>query len=132
MEDHAARSFDEVREHVHPLLPNPGAYELVHMAFDIDPRSQTASKATIKLRAKGTGTIRAFEFTAITSTDYGPLQLPTPLGTGIWLVDITYRQWSQQSVEVLQDYEEAPVLFWAAGVREVTQPSDGNGTGDAE
>ncbi len=121
MKDDSARPWRELNEHVHPLLPDPERYELIHASFDIDPDMQTVTAVRLTLRSKDKQTIRTFEFSGFSSPDHGPLQLPVPYGRGIKLIDITYRQWSNLKVEVLHNYEEAPAMFWASSVREITQ-----------
>ena len=113
-------SIQEVKEHIHPILENPDEYQMVNISFDIDQDSQSFKSLRLTLRSKSDDRERKFKFEGISFPGFGSLQLPRPFGTGIYIVDIRYRQWAKKKIEVLQNYEELPELFWCESVEEVT------------
>ena len=109
-----ALTYEEVIEHLHPLSPRPSQSRLTRITYDFDPEAQRIVSVEAQIRVGGE--LRSLWFRNVWSnTNWGELRLAYPLGSGILVVDVSYRGW-EHKVIVVGDDEEHHTLFGAATV----------------
>jgi hypothetical protein len=111
-----AMTYEEIVEHLHPLSPMPSQSRLTRIAYIIDPASQRIASVEASLQLGRE--LRVLRFCDVWSnTDWGALRLAYPFGSGILVVDVSYRGWEHKIIAVGDD-EEYSTLFGAAAVEE--------------
>lgn len=117
-----ALTYEEIVEHLHPLSPRPSQSRLTRIAYDFDPECQRiVSVETYLLVGRE---IRVLQFRDIWSnTDWGELRLAYPFGSGILVVDASYRGW-EQTIMAVGDDEQYRTLFGASAVEELGTVGD--------
>lgn len=106
-----ALTYEEIVEHLHPLSPQPSQSRLMRIAYDFDPEGQRIISVEAHLRIDHA--VRVLQFHDIWSNaELGELRLAYPFGSGILVVDVSYRGWEQR-IMVVGDDEEYRTLFGA-------------------
>lgn len=113
---------EEIRNHQHPLLPNPHEheYQVVKYEVDVDPDRQGVTCIILTLRSGG-GALRRLRFLAPSIPQFGPLQLPLGLDSGsVYVVDTGFRGWdSRARIEVGSLSEDQSTFFYAEQVEDL-------------
>lgn len=110
-------THEEIRQHQHPLLPNPSDYRVVRYEVDVDPDAQTVTSLVLTLRS-ASGEVRRLRFVQPTIPEFGPFQIPLGLFAGsVYIVDTTFRGWeSRARIEVGSMADDQPTFFYAQRV----------------
>jgi len=112
---------EEIRAHQHPLLPNPGDYQVVRYEVDVDPDLQIVTCIVLTLRSARRET-RRLRFSHPSIPELGPFQIPLgPFAGSVYIVDTSFRGWeSRVRIEVGSLAEDQPTLFFAEQVENVS------------
>ncbi len=107
----------EIREHQHPVLPQPADHQVVRYELDVDPDRQTITSIVLTLRSAA-GEMRRLRFLHPDIPQFSLLQVPLGLFAGaVYVVDTSFRGWeSRARIEVGSLAEDQPAFFYAERV----------------